>query len=139
MDKLKININNLLLNNCKLYITDLHKQCSYSHKIYIEDDKNKKKYVFFYYVKLTNYDILQKIFLIMSDKILYDKVMKNPKYIEQINIKNDYYYPSDYPFPNVNFIFYNNNQKSIWIDRINKLYFSNKKNNKINSEWYDFD
>ena len=39
------------------------------------------------------------------------------------NIEYTHYYPCDYPFPNVNFIFYNETKKKVWVDRIKKLYY----------------
>jgi hypothetical protein len=71
----------------------------------------------------------------MCSKELYDKVILNKKYFNNIKVKKTdiYYYPYDYPFSNVNLLFYNMNDKKTWIDRIKKLYY-----NKDNSGWYDF-
>jgi hypothetical protein len=135
--KLNVNINNFDVFDKKLFIIENILHGSYRHKIYIDDNKNKKSYVFLYYKELVKYEILQKIFLIMCDKNLYDKVMKNPRFILQIKSVSPYYYPIDYPFPNVNFLFYNKNNKSIWIDRIKKLYYNGMENNNINDGWYD--
>ncbi len=49
-----------------------------------------------------------------------------------------YYYPMDYPFPNVNLLFYNQNKKDTWINRINKLYYTNTNNKLDDKEWYNF-
>ena len=128
--KLNVDVSNLEVSNKKLFVMEniLHGSCS--HKIYIDDTKNKykKSYVFIYYRELVKYEILQKIFSILCDKDLYDKVMKNPRFILQIKASHSYYYPIDYPFPNVNFLFYNENKKPIWIDRIKNLYFKDINN-----------
>ena len=72
----------------------------------------------------------------------YDNGKKSIKSIEPIVYVNNqpynkYYYPQDYPFPNINLLFYNQNKKETWINRINKLYFTNKDNKNIDNGWYD--
>jgi len=112
------------------------------HKTYLDDDKNKIYYVFDYY-KLFHqlkYDKIIKekvarIFHILSDRKLYEKFMNNIIIIDDINPKK-YFYPYDYPFPNINLLFYNKNKKDIWINNINKLYFRTSDN--INKGWYYF-
>jgi len=70
----------------------------------------------------------------MSNKELYEKVMKNKSLFNKVKNDQIYYYPYDYPFPNVNLIFYNENKKKYWIDRIKKLYYSHD----LHKEWYNF-
>lgn len=115
---------------------------SYQHKTFIDDDKSKIYYVFYYYILFShlNYDKITKekvakIFHILSDRQLYEKFMNNIIIIDDINPKQ-YYYPHDYPFPNINLLFYNKNKKDIWINRINQLYFRTSDNKKINKGWY---
>ena len=137
-----------------IYITEKHhlyKFCNnikyeleikndFTHKIYISDKKNNMDYVFNYYSEIMNISIINKIFKVLRCKKLYDKVMENKKYFYDIKIeKKDikYCHPFDYPFPNVNFLFYNMNKKEIWIDRIRKLYF-NYLYRDNSYGWYDF-
>ena len=116
---------------------------SFSHKEYLHNEINDKKYYFRFYPRLIDYDIVNKIFYTMSDRKLYDKVMNGKKSIKSIEpivyvngiAYSTYYYPLDYPFPNINLLFYNQNKKETWINKINKLYFTNKTNNKINIGW----
>jgi hypothetical protein len=107
------------------------KERSFSHKLHI---KNIDKEINFEnYLSLNEVDIYTKVFAIMSNRKLYEKIIKN-----KLNIKDisglSFYYPCDYPFPNVNFIFYNKNNKKEWIDRIKKLYY----NDNSDEEWYSF-
>ena len=71
-------------------------------------------------------DIINKIFHTMRYQNIYEKVMKNKKHFLEIDKKMiiTYYYSYNYPFPNVNLLFYNNDKKIIWLDKINKLYFN---------------
>ena len=83
----------------------------------------------------------------MSNRKLYDKIINGKKSINSVKpivyinhmdnsiASKTYYYPYDYPFPNINLLFYNQNKKETWINRINKLYFNNKTNNNINIDW----
>jgi len=159
--KIKFDINDLLIQS-KLYTEIkirnsysnkeyLHNEMkirgsySYTHKEYLHNEINDTKYYFTFYPQLINYDIVNKIFYIMSNRKLYYNVIngkKSIKNIEPIVYVNhqpykSYYYPQDYVFPNINLIFYNQNKKETWINRINKLYFNNKNNNKIDSGWYN--
>ena len=118
---------------------------SFSHKTYISN------YIFLNYIDLAYFKFHDNISMIMRNRKLYEYIINkkkfdikknfNKKMYNLIDNKTEYtyYYPSDYPFPNVNFIFYNETKKKIWIDRIKKLYYQNHKN-KIydDSGWYDF-
>jgi hypothetical protein len=139
---LNFDINNIdITEKRKLYtsctaITDKLKiRHSYSHKIYISDTKKNIDYVFNDYLQINKIMVINKIFKVMSSKKLYDKVMENKKYFYNIKVAEAEikYYPYDYAFPNINLLFYNMNNKKIWIDRITKLYFT-----KDDSGWYDF-
>jgi hypothetical protein len=74
---------------------------------------------------------LFKILTILRSRDMYEKVIKDKDYINNIKKIDDFYYPSDYPFPNVNLIEYNNNNKDIWIKRIKAYYFM-----KDDENWY---
>ncbi len=142
--KVKFDINDLRIQS-HLYIDIDKSNHSFSHKQYLHDEINDKKYNFIFYPKLVDYDIVNKIFYIMSNRKLYYNVIngkKSIKSIEPIVYVNhepykSYYYPQDYVFPNINLIFYNQNKKETWINRINKLYFTNKDNKNIDNGWYD--
>jgi len=127
-----INKENSISKSIESYI-DL-KSHSYSHKLFLENMKNNKKYYFTGYRNVI-YDnpLLRKIFTVITNEELYNKVIKDPSYIKKIKNAEVYYYPYDYVFPNVNFIFYNENPKSIWIKNIKKLYYSKK-----DEGWYKF-
>jgi hypothetical protein len=109
---------------------------SFSHKMFLVDEKKGIKYYFKYYRNINTYDIINKIFYILSDKTLYKKIIKNKISINDIRKVPIYYYPLDYPFPNINLLFYNENNENNWIDRINKLYFN--ETNNIDKGWYSF-
>ena len=130
-----IDVKSQLFKTCEEVKEELSIYRSFSHKVHISDKKKKIDYVFNYYQDINKINIINKIFIVMRSKELYDKVMINKKYFNNIKVKKTdiYYYPDDYPFPNVNLLFYNMNDKKIWIDRIKKLYY-----NKNNSGWYDF-
>jgi hypothetical protein len=101
--------------------------------------KNNIKYYFKFYEELNNFESIKKILYIIYNKTLYQKIMKNKKYFDKLNKYSYYYYPLDYPFPNVNLLFYNQNDKYTWIEQINKLYFNGEKSyNKIDKNWYLF-
>jgi hypothetical protein len=118
---------------------------SFSHKIYISN------YIFLNYLAIRDLKFNYKISMIMRNRKLYEYVINkknfniNKKFDNKLyklidnHIEYSQYYPCDYPFPNVNFIFYNETKKKVWIDRIKKLYYKNQKN-KIydDSGWYDF-
>lgn len=76
---------------------------------------------------------LFKIFYILFKRKIYEKVINNKNYIDTIKINNinKFYYPYDYPFPNISLIEYNNNDKTIWLKRIKAYYYS-----KDDSKWY---
>jgi hypothetical protein len=138
----------------KCYNTSLYKKYgkyygikskrSFSHKTFIKDDVNNLCYEYDDYMNIEkNNKTIRQICEIMRDRKLYELIMKTNKDKVKIKIKNKviysndyppYYYPCDYPFPNVNFLFYNKNNKKIWIDRINKLYYNDNKDD----EWYNF-
>jgi hypothetical protein len=110
---------------------------SYSHKKYLHDEKKNIKYDFEHYKSLTDITKVLKIFTTLSSKHLYEKVMNNKNELSKIKYVK-YYYPMDYPFPNVNLLFYNQNKKDTWISRINKLYYTNTNNKLDDKEWYNF-
>lgn len=147
IEHIEFDINNInIFGDEKLYDVINTIKRSFSHKLFLYDEKHKKKYFFKCYQKLNKFDnivtknIIKRIFTVLTDRMLYEKVMEmeNKKYIYNIDYI-EYYYPLDYPFPNVNLIFYNENKKETWLERINKLYYNEKNNmNEINNEWYSF-
>jgi hypothetical protein len=147
LEHIDFNIDNIYIKDkvIKIYkIINDEKELkgSFSHKLYITDLKKNISYTFFDYKNINKIDIITKIFTIMSERKLYEKVMKDELYLEDIICKSSYY-PFDYPFPNVNLIFYNKNNKKYWIDRIKKLYYNNYIksplcNNIYDKGWYSF-
>jgi hypothetical protein len=129
---------NKLYTTCNIISNELKIKRSYSHKVYISDEKKNIDYVFNYYQNINKINVINKIFKVMRTKKLYDKVINNKKYFYNIKIKNNdiYYYPYDYPFPNINLLFYNTNNKKIWIDRIIKLYFTNDNSGYFDAKSY---
>jgi hypothetical protein len=113
---------------------------SYSHKLFLENMKSNKKYFLNQYTNIIDDNpLLRKIFTVMTNEKLYNKVIKDPSYIKKIKNAEIYYYPYDYVFPNINFIFYNENPKSVWIKNIKKLYYFNKGKSKSKDEgWYKY-
>ena len=94
---------------------------------------NNDKYFIFPYYKKTDElpKDLYKILHILSDKNLYNKIIVDPEYIKKIKEVKMFYYPLDYPFPNINLIYYNDNDKKIWLKRIKAYYYY-----KDDSKWY---
>ena len=76
-----------------------------------------------------------KIMSAMMDMDLYLSFYKNPK--KKIKKMDIFYYPLDYPFPNVNRCFYNENSPKEWINRIKKMYFYYN-DDFIDKYWYEF-
>ena len=120
---------------------------SFSHKIYISN------YIFLNYLDMSHFRFHDKISMIMRNRQLYEYIMNKKKFdikkkfnnklynLIDTNTQYTYYYPSDYPFPNVNFIFYNETKKKVWMDRIKKLYYIkmiDSKEKYIDSGWRDF-
>jgi hypothetical protein len=108
---------------------------SFTRKMIIFNEKENCFYYFPNYYNISNeknntYLKLNKILTAMTDRKLYEKCMKNKRYINKI-IPYYFYYPLDYPFPNVNLLFYNENSDATWTKNIKDLYFS-----KNNDKWY---
>ena len=72
-----------------------------------------------------------KILYICSKRELYENVINDKEYIKKIKKIKKFYYLYDYPFPNVNLIFYNKINKEYWLKRIKAYYYS-----KNDSNWY---
>lgn len=68
-------------------------------------------------------DLDEKSMSIMMDRKLYDLYMDDPKMIKDFVNPLIFYYYKNYPFPNANPMFYNNNQESYWLKKINKMYY----------------
>jgi hypothetical protein len=137
IEHIKFDIHNIKINNFLFTELKYNKPHSYSHKLYLYNEKYKTKYYFNFYLDIEKYEIINKIFTILTNRKLYEKVMKNKSYINKIKLTSPYYYPRDYAFPNVNLIFYNENKKETWVKNINKLYF-NDEGKEINNNWYTF-
>jgi len=139
IDNIEINIKSQLFMNMNKFNTTIsiaqHDGSSYSFKQFLYNQKLNIRYYFNYYSEINKIPIINKIFNALSKRSLYEKVMNDKKYIQKIKPKI-YYYPFDYPFPNINLIFYNENFKELWINRIKKLYFYKSKENEIDYYWY---
>lgn len=65
---------------------------------------------------------------IMMNRDLYEKIVSNPQNIESFNQTDsnflELHYHKNYPFPNVNPMFFNMNDKKYWLDKINKMYYT---------------
>ena len=96
----------------------------------------KIKYLFTDYPQIHLHKIIMKILYTLTNRNIYEKVITDIKYFDNLKIKDSFYYPNDYPFPNINLIFYNENHKKDWINKINKLYFYKSKD--IDKGWYEF-
>jgi len=79
-------------------------------------------------------ETLFKILHVLMKRELYENVLEDEEYIHKIKIKktDKFYYPHDYPFPNVNLIEYNTQKKEIWLRRIKAYYYSGD-----DSQWYN--
>ena len=91
---------------------------------------NDNKYFIFPSYKFLS-EKLNKILYILSNKDIYNKIINNTINIDNITEIKTYYYPLDYPFPNINLIYYNNNNKNIWLKKIKAYYYY-----KDDSMWY---
>lgn len=129
LDYYKIDLNKI---NSNYPVAFTIKPCSYINKKIM---KYHDKYIIFpTYGKLSSNienENLFKIFYILRNRELYEKVMKNKDYITKIKKKDKFYYSNDYPFPNVNLYAFNDNDKKEWIKRIKAYYYS-----KNDSNWY---
>lgn len=134
--------NLLIIYNIKIYTIDLTVKEGFvisCNKSYTNKQImiiNNRMILFPNYAKLNeNKNIpenLYKIFYILSKRKLYEKVINDKNYIDIIKInKKKYYYPNDYPFPNISLIEYNTNEKKIWLKRIKAYYYY-----KDDSKWY---
>jgi hypothetical protein len=88
--------------------------------------------------KLSNLDII--CMNVMMDEEKYEYYMLYPKEIQAYKPKHNTYYAMNYAFPNVNPIFYNNNKKATWINKINKMYYYTESDkfeyHKDDKYWY---
>jgi hypothetical protein len=129
LDWYKINLNKIYSNYPGAFTI---KPCSYINKKIMK--YNDKYIIFPIYGKLSaniENENLFKILHILRNRVLYEKVMKDKDYINKIKKIDKFYYPSDYPFPNVNLYAFNDNDKKEWIKRIKAYYYS-----KNDSNWY---
>ena len=110
---------------------------SFINKLIIVDRDDKK----IYYKKMDgSSNIFAKNYfnvycmMILFDRKLYEKIMKNPYVIKNKEIElSNYYYQYDYGFPNLNFCKYQIGSVQSKLDRIKKMYY-----NKFNDFefWY---
>ena len=93
---------------------------------------NDKYFIFIYYKQLNKLSKkINKILYILSDRNLYNKIIVDADYIKKIKIIKTFYYPLDYPFPNINLMYYNDDDKKKWIKRIKAYYYY-----KNDANWY---
>jgi len=92
------------------------------------------------YYKLDGISNLDEICMnIMMDRKKYDMYIAHPESIDDSCCDDDQlylYYYMNYPFPNANPMFYNENNKSIWLEKINKMYYHDKENTRRDEYWY---
>lgn len=111
---------------------------SFNNKLIIYNHKTKMFHIERDYIdyKIREKKKLEKkIMSAMMDMDLYLSFYKNPQ--KKIKKMDKFYYPLDYPFPNVNRCFYNENPPKEWINRIKKMYFYYN-NDYIDKYWYQF-
>lgn len=125
--KYKIDISKIDINT-KLAIGIKNSSCINKQIIFHND-----KYFIFSSYKQSNKlpENLYKILHILSDKNLYNKIIIDPEYIKKIKEIKMFYYPLNYPFPNINLMYYNNNNKQVWLKRIKAYYYY-----KDDLKWY---
>ena len=73
------------------------------------------------------------------DRKKYDTYIVHPESIDDSCRDDEHlylYYYMNYPFPNANLMFYNENNKSIWLEKINKMYYHDKENTRQDEYWY---
>ena len=142
MNKLYWNLYHKLHKNdklCNMMITPPKNfQKSFNNKILSYNYKTKMYHVQRDYIdnetrKKNKTEI--KIMSVMMDMNLYLSFYKNPE--KKIKKMDKFYYPLDYPFPNVNRCFYNENPPKEWINRIKKMYFYYN-DDYIDKYWYEF-
>jgi len=95
---------------------------------YIQYNENNDKIY-----TMNDLSMLDKICMnLMLDKNEYRKYSKNPEKIGEYNKFIDFYYYMNYPFPNMNPMFFNENSKKYKLKKIKKMYYS-----KDDSNWYN--
>lgn len=125
--KYKIEISKTDMNT-KLAMSIQNGSCI-NKQIIINDDKY---FIFPSYKEINKLsENLCKILYILSDRNLYNKIIDDSEYIKKIKDVKMFYYPLDYPFPNINLMYYNDNDKKIWLKRIRAYYYY-----KDDSKWY---
>lgn len=103
------------------------------------NEKNNKWYVL---EKLSKLDkICMNIMRYYEDKTSHDYwyYFNNPKEIKKYkDLIVEPYYFMNYPFPNSNPMFYNENKKSFWTKKIKKMYYTDSKDeyHKYDKYWY---
>jgi len=95
---------------------------SYTHNLLLFDSKSNS---LFLNNKIRSTILLRKILSVFKNREDYNKLIKNSNYLKELEPLPDYYYSYDYPFPNVNLFFYNQNNKEVWLKNIKRLYYSN--------------
>ena len=121
-------------NNIETYIKKKYKFIPSFINSYLQyNEKNKKWYLL---KKLSELDSI--CMNIMMNKSEYEKYYNNPEKIKNYdNIINPHYF-MNYPFPNINPMFYNENKKSIWVKKIKKMYYFKSPENEEDNDkyWY---
>ena len=129
--KIKKNFNKKLISrhteiNNKYYGSTINSYIQFNYN-------NKKWYI------LEEVSKLDKICMnIMRNRKDYENYFNNPDKIKKYKNIIEFYYFMNYPFPNINPMFYNENKKSFWIKKIKKMYYTNSKNEyyKYDKYWY---
>ena len=108
-----------IISSNQIVLDQVH---SYTHNLLLFDSKSNS---LFLNNKIGSTILLRKILSVFKNREDYNKLMKNSNYLKELEPLPEYYYSYDYPFPNVNLFFYNQNNKEVWLKNIKRLYYSN--------------
>ena len=111
-DMYEIKSNQIILDQSHSYTHNLLLLNSKTNSIFIND-------------KTRSTILSRKILSVFRNKEDYNKLINNSNYLKKLKPLPEYYYSYDYPFPNVNLFFYNQNSKEIWLKNIKSLYYTN--------------
>ena len=124
--KLNIRVKDIHIIKSNQFVLD--QSHSYTHNLLLFNNKSN---TIFINNKVESTLLLRKILSVFLNKQNYYKLINNSNYLKKLKPLPSYYYSYDYPFPNVNLFFYNQNSKEVWLKNIKRLYY-----NKDDTYWY---